>query len=327
LAILALALLVDWLVGDPDFVWRRIPHPVVGFGAIIGWFDRSRDRGIVVASLGDDVDERHQMWGAYMLAALLAVCFVVWYMLFIAASFLGPFGWILEMLTVAVLIAQKSLRDHVRAVIGGLRNGGIEGGRGAVSMIVGRDVSRMNESGVSRAAIESLAENFSDGVVAPALWYAIGGIPGILFYKAVNTADSMVGHNNDEYRHFGRYAAKLDDLLNWPAARLSAALIVVAATVSRRSHKVPALWAKVKRDAPLHRSPNAGWPEAAFAVALELTLGGPRLYGEEHVDAPALGQGGKEELGVVDIEAAVSLFDASCIALLASVGLCWLVFG
>ncbi|MEM1318126.1 MAG: adenosylcobinamide-phosphate synthase CbiB, partial [Pseudomonadota bacterium] len=216
-------------------------------------------------------------------------------------------GWCLELLIVAVLIAQKSLADHVSAVADGLAKEGLEGGRRAVAMIVGRDVDRLDESGVAAAAIESCAENFSDGIVAPVFWYALLGLPGIVFYKAVNTADSMIGHRDPRHEWFGKPAARLDDAMNWPAARLSAFLVMLAAHVRRNSVSFSTIWNIIRRDAPTHRSPNAGWPEAAFAAHLGIALGGPRVYHDGAVDAPYLNEAGRKLLDADDIRAAVSL--------------------
>ncbi len=184
-----------------------------------------------------------------------------------------------------MLIAQKSLKDHVVAVYDGLGRSLAEG-RQKVSMIVGRDPAQLDEAGVSKAALESLAENASDGIVAPVLWYALLGLPGIAMYKAINTADSMIGHRNEKYQWFGWAAARLDDVVNLPASRLTGYLFA-AAEPSRFKDIVKVM----RRDAPRHQSPNAGWPEAAMAAALGLRFGGPRSYNGEMVDLPYMGDG------------------------------------
>ena len=196
-------------------------------------------------------------------------------------SLVGVAGVVVEILVVAVLLAQKSLVDHVRAVRDGLEEGGLEGGREAVSLIVGRDPETLDESAVARAAVESLAENASDGVVAPAFWYAVFGLPGLFVYKIINTADSMIGHRNERYIDFGRSSAILDDIVNWIPARLTGLMIAIAdGSPARAEARAPTLVVMV-RDAKLHRSPNAGWPESAMAAATGVALGGPRYYGGE----------------------------------------------
>jgi adenosylcobinamide-phosphate synthase len=224
-----------------------------------------------------------------------------------------PGGVVLEVIAIAVLLAQKSLRDHVAAVASGLEAGGVSAGRGAVALIVGRDVAALDASGVARAAIESAAENFSDAVVAPAFWYMLLGLPGLLVYKIVNTADSMIGHRSERYAAFGWAAARLDDLLNLVPARLAALLIAAAALMGCSARNAIAVaW----RDAALHKSPNAGWPEAATAGALDLALGGPRRYGELAVDGAWLNRRGRAEAGVADIRSALRLIDRAWLVLL-----------
>jgi adenosylcobinamide-phosphate synthase len=223
----------------------------------------------------------------------------------------GPVATALLVFVASSLIAQKSLHDHVRAVADGLEREGLAGGRQAVSKIVGRNPDRLDEAGVARAAIESLAENFADGIVAPAFWIAIGGLPVGALYKAVNTADSMIGHRTPRYAAFGWAAARLDDLVNLPASRLAALFLVMAvpAVGGSPGGAARAVW----RDASRHRSPNAGWPEAAMAGALGLQLAGPRIYGEELVDDAFMGDGTRETT-VADIRRALRLFRAACVA-------------
>ena len=201
-----------------------------------------------------------------------------------------PFGLVGVGFLASTLIAQRSLHEHVAGVADALEKTGAEGGRQAVAHIVGRDTEALDEAGVARAAIESLAENFSDGVVAPVLWMLIAGLPGAAVYKAINTADSMIGHRTARYQAFGWAAARLDDLVNLPASRLSALLIIAAAAVTK-SASASAAWRAVRRDARRHRSPNAGYPEAAMAGALGLALAGPRNYGGVRVDDALMGDG------------------------------------
>jgi adenosylcobinamide-phosphate synthase len=224
----------------------------------------------------------------------------------------GPLGWLAEIAAVSIFLAQKSLADHVGAVAGGLREGGLEGGRAAVSHIVGRDPGTLDVAGVSRAAIESLAENASDGVIAPALWYAVFGLPGLLVYKMINTADSMIGNFSDRYRDFGRAAAKLDDAVNLVPSRVTGLFAALAAwtlygrSAARRSFGV------MMRDARLHRSPNSGWPESAFAGALGLALAGPRIYGGALVREPMQNAAGRRDANAADIDKATRLFWRLC---------------
>jgi adenosylcobinamide-phosphate synthase len=296
---LALAMILDALLGEPKWLWSRLPHPAVLMGRLIGAADAQMNAG----------DGRRQK-GVVLTAALV-----------VGAGGLGwlitclPLGWLWQVLIAAVLLAQKSLVDHVRAVADGLRIS-LDEGRRAVAMIVGRDVRRLDQAGVARGAIESAAENLSDGVIAPAFWFLVAGLPGILIYKIVNTADSMIGHRTPRHEEFGWAAAKLDDLLNLIPARLTALLIAL-------THG----WfdpRPILRDAPLHRSPNAGWPEAAMAVVLNTAISGPRSYDGEMRDFPWVWPEGRRDLGPVDIDrAAAALWRAwaGMLALVLAVGM------
>lgn len=228
--------------------------------------------------------------GAAVIAGLMLAAGLIGWIVSLALAFL-PFGWIVEAVIVAVFLAQRSLYDHVAAVVRAFAGGGLAAAREAVSRIVGRDPETLDEAGVCRAAIESNAENYSDGVLAPIFWYAVAGLPGLLIYKLVNTADSMIGHRNARYRSFGWASARLDDLLNLIPARLCGLLIAAAAPVVGGSPK-EAL-AIMLRDARFHRSPNAGWPEAAMAGALGLALAGPRSYGGVVIEDRWMGAGGR----------------------------------
>jgi adenosylcobinamide-phosphate synthase len=229
-----------------------------------------------------------------------------------------PFGLIGVGVIASTLIAQRSLHQHVARVADALDNVGLASGREAVSHIVSRDTNALDEAGVARAAIESLAENFSDGVVAPVLWMIIAGLPGAAIYKAVNTADSMIGHRNARFQAFGWAAARFDDLLNLPASRLSA-LLIIAAAAATKGTSASAAWRAVRRDARHHRSPNAGYAEAAMAGALGLALAGPRSYAGVHVDDAFMGNG-RYAAKTNDIRAALGLYrraDAILIGLVA----------
>jgi adenosylcobinamide-phosphate synthase len=222
----------------------------------------------------------------------------------------GASGFAALAVLAASLPAQRSLAAHVGAVAAGL-DAGLDQGREAVAKIVGRNPDVLDESGVARAAIESLAENFSDGVVAPILWTALGGLVGGALYKAINTADSMIGRKSDRYAAFGWAAARLDDLVNLPASRLAVLWLILAAALTPGASARDAARA-VLSDASRHRSPNAGWPEAAMAGALGLKLAGPRVYGKTLVDDAFMGAGRREATGA-DIRHALKLYRAACV--------------
>jgi len=300
--VVLIALAIDALVGDPDTVWRRVAHPVVLIGRGIERLDRRLNR------LDLDESERRRRGVVAItivaLAALATGALIAWTLTDI------PFGVVAEGAVASVFLAQKSLYLHVAAVRSAFAAGGLDAARKAVSMIVGRDPKRLDEAGVSRAAIESLAENFADGVVAPALWGVVLGLPGIIAYKAINTADSMIGHKTERHLAFGRAAARLDDYVNLAPARLSGAIVVVAALLTRRPWRNA--WTAMRRDAPLHASPNAGWPEAATGGALGLALGGPRSYGGRLVDDPYMNRDGDPQATHEDIGRALRLYLTAC---------------
>jgi len=302
LLILLLALVIDLAFGDMPLVFRYLPHPVAIVGNAIAFLDRRLNR----ATRSDHARRIRGIVAVVLL--IVAAAALGW----AVKKYLGfvKFGWALEALIVAILLAQKSLFEHVAAVAEALKVDGLAGARLAVAKIVGRDPESLDEHSVARAAIESLFENFSDGVVAPAFWYALLGLPGIFVYKTANTLDSMIGHKTPRYLDFGRAAARLDDLLNLVPARLSGLLIAGAALVTRGTRTVPALRTML-RDARKHRSPNAGWPEAAAAGALDLALAGPRRYHGHVVDDPWLGDG-RARATPADIARALRLYLAAC---------------
>ncbi|HEV7320652.1 MAG TPA: adenosylcobinamide-phosphate synthase CbiB [Ensifer sp.] len=312
LLILALGLVIDRIVGDPDWLWRRLPHPVVYFGKAIGFLDARLNR--------DGLDDRAaKLRGVVTIVLLLALSAALGLVLHRFFAALGPVGFLAEAVLVAVFLAQKSLADHVRRVADGLREGGLEGGRAAVSMIVGRDPKTLDEPAVCRAAIESLAENFSDGVVAPAFWYAVFGLPGLIAYKMLNTADSMIGHKSPKYLHFGWASARLDDLANLPAARLSILLIAAGALLNRGGRAATDALTTALRDHGLHRSPNSGWPEAAMAGALDLQLAGPRIYDGVKVSEPMINGPGRAVATSEDIDVGIAVFYGACTAMTSAV--------
>ena len=302
--LLVAALAVDALVGDPDWLWRRIPHPVAWFGALIGRADRMLNAQPPTAG----EEGRRRLAGAAAIALLVVLAFAAGWLLerLLMAT---PLGYTLVVLVAAVLLAGRSLYDHVDAVRRAFGAGGLREARIAVARIVGRDPDRLDEAGIARAAIESTAENFSDGVVAPALWFALLGLPGLFAYKLINTADSMIGHRSDRYRAFGWAAARLDDLVNLPASRLSGFLIAMAAPFVGGTIKQSFL--VMLDDARKHRSPNAGWPEAAMAGALDIALAGPRRYGELIVDDPFLNDTARHDASMNDIRRALRVLQVA----------------
>ena len=304
LLVLLLALALDLLLGDLPALWRVVPHPVAWVGGAIQWLDRHLNRPNRSA-------RARRVRGALAVAALVSVAAMLGEAL---TSFLRVprFGWAVEAVIVAILLAQKSLFDHVARVAAALQQDGLAGGRAAVAHIVGRDPDGLDAHGVARAAIESLAENFSDGVVAPAFWYAVFGLPGLFVYKTANTLDSMIGHRSPRYLAFGWAAARFDDALNLVPARLAGVLLGIAALILPGTSGPTAL-ATMLRDAGKHRSPNAGWPEAAAAGALGLALAGPRRYGGTLVEEAWLGQG-RARATADDIALALRLYLVACLA-------------
>jgi adenosylcobinamide-phosphate synthase len=299
-AILFAALLIDRF-DSQEWLTRAIGHPVVWFGKAIGLADQHFNVGAVTAL------QRRRNGFASIFLLMLGVAAVGW----LLQAVLRPvwyLGWLAEAFIVSVLLAQRSLVDHVSAVAAALKLDGLDAGRKEVAKIVGRDPEQLDEAGVCRAAIESLAENSSDGVVAPALWYAIGGLPGLFAYKMLNTADSMIGHMSERHRDFGRFAARLDDAANWIPARLTGLLIIAAGAIRSGFQTAKRAWAVMLRDARSHRSPNAGWPEAAMAGVLDLCLGGPRRYGALTVNEPVLNGAGRRGANAGDIGLALDRF-------------------
>ena len=313
---LFIAMIIDAVFGEPDWAWKRVPHPAVLMGRMIGALDRALNRGELRRAKG--------------VIALIVSIIVVWIIARLLS--LDIFFGVFEVIGAAILLAQRSLMDHVRAVAAALGLS-VEFGRTEVAKIVGRETDTLDESGVARAAIESAAENFSDGVVAPAFWFLFLGLPGMAIYKVVNTADSMIGYRTERYEEFGWAAAKFDDLLNWIPARISAALIVLGSVLRKRDRWGDGIIAAystrfdaVMEDAPRHRSPNAGWPEAATAYSLDIALSGPRIYDGEESSDPYVNEDGEQELKASDIIDTVQLLWRSWGALLAIVIIGFVIF-
>jgi adenosylcobinamide-phosphate synthase len=307
-AIAAAALLLDAAFGYPDWLFRAAGHPVSWIGALISLAGRHLNR----ESFSRPV---RRLAGVLVIICVTAAAGASGFLVRIAAGRL-PLGWVLIAAVAGALFASRSLYAHVRDVAGALETGGLEEGRRAVSRIVGRDPEALDGAGVARAAIESLAENASDGVVAPVFWFLLLGLPGLAAYKAINTADSMIGHRTPRYEAFGWAAARLDDLVNLPASRLTAALFAAAAPFCGAS--AGGAVRAALRDARGHRSPNAGWPEAAMAGALGLRLAGPRVYGGESVDDAYMGDG-RADTSAADIRRALDIAKAAWAVLLLAI--------
>lgn len=278
--ILFCAMLLDAALGEPRWLWSRLPHPAVLMGRAVGALDRALNHGTM-----------RILTGTFALALLILGAYALGWAL-------AHLGGVAQMLIVAVLLAQRSLVEHVSAVADGLRIS-LGDGRRAVAMIVSRDTDQMEGSAVARSAIESAAENLSDGVIAPAFWFLVGGLPGLLVYKVVNTADSMIGYRTPQYEAFGKASAIMDDALNLIPARLTAILIALPSGVMGQ-------WRAIGIDARRHRSPNAGWPEAAMARAIEVALAGPRAYDGKLQEFAWVGEGGARHIGPPLIDAAVA---------------------
>jgi len=306
-----LALLIEDAFGYPDWLAQRIGHPVTWIGRLIDVLDLRLNRD------GDD-PARRRAAGVLALFIIIAITGTAAFLIARGLLFL-PFGLVLVAVLASTLLAQRSLYAHVERVATALEDNGLEAARSAVSHIVGRDTAALDEAGVARAAIESLAENFSDAVVAPSFWMLIAGLPGAAIYKAINTADSMIGHRTERHEDFGWAAARLDDLVNLPASRLAALLLLGGAYFTQGASPARAV-DTVKRDASRHRSPNAGCPEAAMAGALGIAIAGPRTYEGVVVDDSWMGNG-RGAVTAADIHAALSLYRRADTILIAIVAL------
>ena len=281
--IMVMAMLLDAALGEPRWLWAHLPHPAIVMGRIVSWCDRCFNSG-----------ENLRAKGSAVTAALVLGGLILGY----AIAALPDFG-LIEIAVVAILLAQRSLVDHVSDVARALRLD-LSSGQEAVAQIVGRDTASLDASGVARSAIESAAENLSDGVVAPIFWYMVLGLPGLIAYKAINTADSMIGYRTERHEKFGWAAARVDDVVNWIPARLTAAIIGL-------THMRFDLFSKLSDDARRHRSPNAGWPEAAMAGVLDIAISGPRSYEGATRDEAFVNFEGRHDLGPDDIDDSVQV--------------------
>ena len=288
-----IALCLDRLIGWPDQLYRNFSHPVVGIGALISTADQMLNRDNWPAAV-------RKIAGVFFLLVIMTGLYLVCRLIVSGI----PSGWAGIGITAVLawpFLAAKSLSDHVQAVAVNLQAGDLPAAREAVSMIVGRNSEQLDQNAIARAAVESLAENTSDGVTAPLFWGVLFGLPGLVVYKAINTADSMIGYRTKKYQAFGWAAARLDDLVNLIPARLTGLMYVLLARAP-----VHALTVMVK-DAPCHRSLNAGWPESAVASALGIRLSGPRLYNGVASSDPWLNKAGRDP-GPQDITAALQLY-------------------
>jgi adenosylcobinamide-phosphate synthase len=283
LEILLIALLIDAIIGDPDWLWSKLPHPAALMGMGVGALDTAFNNG-----------PQRRLKGALTFAVLVLATNMI------ALTILKmPQPLYAEIALTSILLAQNSLARHIKAVADGLKSS-LSSGQKAVAVIVSRDTDQLDGSAVSRAAIESAAENFSDALIAPAFWALLFGLPGIMIYKMINTADSMIGYRSDKYKDFGWATAKLDDLVNWIPARVSG-LLIAAAYGSMTAVNV------MLRDARLHRSPNAGWPEAATAAVLGVAISGPRVYDGQETDQPYVNAEGRHDLDATDVDRVVKV--------------------
>jgi adenosylcobinamide-phosphate synthase len=303
LLLLAAGLALDAWLGDIPALFSHVPHPVVLAGRAIALFDRKLNREI-------RSEAARRIRGIVTVAALVGSAGALGLAIRLMSRG-SVIGAAVEIVLIAVLVAQRSLYEHVADVAYALNRGGLAAGREAVRHIVGRDPQSLDAHGVARAAIESLAENFSDGVVAPVFWYLLLGLPGLFAYKMANTLDSMIGHKTKRYRSFGWAAARFDDVVNWVPARISGVLIAAAALFAAQSRPGRAV-AIMLRDAGKHRSLNAGWPEGAMAGALGLALAGPRHYPEGVVRDPWVGEG-TARAATADIARALTLYKLACL--------------
>ena len=312
--IMLVALLADMALGDPQWLYRALPHPVAAFGSLVGAAERRLNR----PARGP----KALFWRGLLITLTLALlaAAVGWLLARICQAL--PLGWLLEGLLASALLAFHGLQAAVGAVARGLADS-LAAARAAVRHIVGRDPESLDGPAVARAAVESLAENFSDGVAAPLFWFALLGLPGLAAYKAINTLDSMIGYKTSRYAAFGQAAARLDDAVNWPAARLAGVILVAAAVLCPGADAARA-WRVMRRDARKHRSPNAGWQEAAVAGALDFALAGPRRYGHEAVEDAWMGDG-RRSLGPKDLRRALLLYRLAGVILVGLLAGGWLI--
>lgn len=303
LVVLLFALVLDAYIGDPPGLYRLVPHPVALMGRAVKRAERLLNRD-------SRSEATRRVRGVLVVVVLTGVAALIGWAVARAGRAI-PFGWLVELLLVTTLLAQHDLYKHVKAVAVALEDGGLDEGRASVAHIVGRNPQDLDQYGVARGAIESCAENLSDGVVAPVFWYVLLGLPGLLAYKIINTLDSEIGHRSPRYRVFGATAARLDDAVNFLPARLTGLLIALAALFVPSANPFAA-FKTMLRDARKHRSLNAGWPEAAMAGALGLAIAGPRRYGDTVVNDAWMGDGRARAMPH-DIRRTLYVFVVTCL--------------
>lgn len=312
---LLIACVLEAVFGYPKFIYNKIKHPVVWMGAVISFLERNCNtcHPTFIAGSGDTTNDSTnsprsrnkcgmtgRIAGIFTMSILLAVTLAI-------TLPIQKFGNLyIEAILIATLLAGRSLYDHVNNVYKALRQNNLEKARTELAKIVGRDTENLDESEICKAAIESLAESFSDGVVAPIFWAALFGLSGIACYKAINTADSMIGHKTPRYKYFGWAAARLDDIVNFIPARLGFLLISLSSLRLRLT---------MTKEAKKHASPNSGYPEAAMAGALGICLGGERSYDGEKYYAPLIGEGLREKITLIDLQKALHIYVIACSAL------------
>ncbi|MCT8002509.1 adenosylcobinamide-phosphate synthase CbiB [Sphingomonas sanguinis] len=306
-ALLALAL--DAAIGWPDRLYARVGHPVGAFARFLNVAERLGNR----PEWPQGVRRGLGVLTILLLIALTGAA--AWWLDRESHLLFGRWGWIASAVLAWPALAQRSLYLHVRPVADALMRGDLPAARALVARVVGRDTQRLDQAGVARAAIETLAESFCDGIVAPLFWLLLLGLPGVWMYKAINTADSMIGHKEPRWRAFGWAAARIDDGANWIPARIAGLLVCVAGAGG---------WAVMKRDARAHASPNAGWPEAAMAGALGVALAGPVAYDGVTQIKPWIGREGRMA-APNDIVTALQIYARACLLLwLIAGGVAWL---
>ena len=315
---LFLALIIDAIIGDPDWLWRKTSHPVVWIGHVISKLDERFNRTT-------DSQNQQRQKGMFTLVFLIVLGAVVGLLIQYLVGGLA-LSWVIEAVVVAVFLSTRSLFDHVARVATKLEETNLATARIAVAQIVGRDPEKLDRSGVARAAIESLAENFSDGVIAPAFWYVVAGLPGLIVYKIINTADSMIGHKTKRHFDFGRAAARLDDFVNLPSSRITAMICLVAVAFIHGFKAAKNSWNIIRQDAANHRSPNAGWPEAAMAGGLDIALSGPRIYEGESGYEPWINENGRKQIDHNEIKSALRIYTTSVMTLAIITGIYGIVF-
>ena len=315
LTILIIAILIDLIVGDPNWLWKWTGHPVAFFAKFIDACENLR-----VNSISPTADK---VSGFIVIITLTLISIFVGFILINLLSE-SLIGILVCTIIASIFIAQKDLYVHVKQVYRALSKKNLSESRDCVAKIVGRDTTQLDESGVARAAIESTAENISDGIVAPVFWCILFGLPGLLAYKAINTADSIIGYKNEKYKNFGWATARLDDLVNYIPSRLSGLLISACAPIVHG--RIRSAISTMFKDASKHNSPNAGWPEASMAGILGIALAGPRIYPTHQEDGDWINAIGRKEVDSNDVKNALKILLAVCLLQLLIIGVFLMIY-